>query len=66
MREISELVSILSKLDRTINSDKRLMVRGMGILLLGKEFKDQLDKDRDIRDPTDLILNDPSIRIPEL
>ena len=54
MLENDELMSALDRLDDVINGEQALMVKALGILLLGKTYDKATLKNS--KDPTDIIL----------
>lgn len=51
----SEIPDLLERVAKILSGNAPLMVKGFGILLLGKDFDDKLDN-KEPEDPTDAIL----------
>lgn len=64
MPDADDLINALDALDKKIKENKRLTVKALGLLLLGRNIEDEELKDK-TRDPTDFILNDPSLTLPD-
>ena len=62
--EADEVLNRLGQLDTMFNHNQDEVARALGLLLLGKKF-DITKKEEALRDPTDYILNDPSLRLPK-
>ncbi len=66
MQEALVLINQLDKIEALIKDNPNIAVRAFGILLLGHKFDDEVQKSNEVRDPTDYILNDPSLLAPNL
>lgn len=55
----------MDRIEKTLAADKNLSVRAFGLLFFGDLF-DKKFKDKEPRDPTDFILNNPSLEVPKL
>ena len=61
--EAEEVNNQLGKLAQLFGTNQDEVARALGLLFLGKKF-DRTKDSAEIRDPTDYILNDPSLRLP--
>ena len=57
-----ELMNSLDQIDEIINGDQNLMVRALGLLLLGEDVSKIVSENN--KDPTDTILSN-GLRTPE-
>jgi len=65
MKEDTVLNTTLDRMEKLINSDRDLSTKGFGLLLMGRKFFDSKFKEK-VKDPIDVLLDEITIREPNL
>lgn len=71
---VYEQISLtLDKIDKTINTERDLTVKALGLLFMGQEFFDEMEKEEkaEVKDPTEVLLGNffrdpPGLGLPNL
>lgn len=60
------LAEALESINQLITGDRNLSIKALGLLLLQRNIEEEEAERYKHKDPTELILRDPGIKIPEL
>lgn len=65
MSEADSVITSLDQLEKMFTTNQSEVANALGLLFLGKRFE-RPKKEEEFRDPTSMILESPSLPVPEL